>query len=68
MVVREASLEETEEGVRIGGRVLSNLRYADDTTLAPETTEGLSQAIDKIMVPSTLSAGLYLRVLKKPKC
>jgi len=63
MVVREASLEETEEGVMIGGRVISNLRYGDDTTLTAETSEGLSQAIDKIMVASA-SAGLYLNVEK----
>ena len=34
--MRKAEMEEAKEGVRIAGRTLNNLRYADDTTLRQE--------------------------------
>jgi len=34
-IMREAKLENDEVGIRIGGRRINNLRYADDTTLLP---------------------------------
>ena len=39
--MRNAGLEETQAGVRIAGRNISNLRYADDTTLMAESEEEL---------------------------
>ena len=37
--MRNAGLEETQAGIKIGGRNINNLRYADDTTLMAETEE-----------------------------
>jgi len=39
-IMRGAGMEESEEGVRIGGNLINNLRYADDTTLAAESEDG----------------------------
>ena len=39
--MRNAGLEETQAGIKIGGRNLNNLRYADDTTLMAESEEEL---------------------------
>ena len=40
--MRNAGLEETQAGIKIAGRNLNNLRYADDTTLMAESEEELS--------------------------
>ena len=40
--MRNAGLEETQAGVKIAGRNINNLRYADDTTLLTESKEELS--------------------------
>ena len=37
--MRNAALEEAEAGIKIAGRNINNLRYADDTTLTAETEE-----------------------------
>jgi len=47
-IMREASMEESEDGVRIGGKIINNLRYADDTTLAAESEGGLEILIEKV--------------------
>ena len=39
--MRNAGLEETQAGIKIAGRNMSNLRYADDTTLMVESEEAL---------------------------
>ena len=39
--MRNAGLEETQAGIKIAGRNINNLRYADDTTLVAERGEGL---------------------------
>jgi hypothetical protein len=62
-IVREAQLDEVEESVRIGGRLLNNLRYADDTTLAASTSNGLQNLIGKVKTASE-KAGLFLNVKK----
>jgi len=62
-VMREAGLEDSEVGVRVGGRVLNNLRYADDTTLAAETEEGLRKLIQDVTRASK-KAGLHLNIKK----
>jgi len=46
--MREAGMEETEEGVRIGGRKLNNLRYADDITLLAGDEESIKVLIEKV--------------------
>ena len=38
-IMRNAGLEETQAGIKIGGRIINNLRYADDTTLMAESEE-----------------------------
>ena len=40
-LMRNAGLEETQVGIKIAGRNISNLRYADDTTLMAESEEKL---------------------------
>ena len=39
--MRNAGLEEAQTGIKIAGRNINNLRYADDTTLMAESTEEL---------------------------
>ena len=39
--MRNAGMEETEAGIKIAGRNIKNLRYADDTTLMAESEEEL---------------------------
>ena len=63
--MRQANLEEIDIGVRIGGRKINNLRYADDTTLLAESTEELLQLVTSVKEKSA-QAGLYLN-LKKTK-
>ena len=43
--MRNAGLEETRAGIKIAGRNLNNLRYADDTTLTTESKEELNGGI-----------------------
>ena len=62
-IIRDADLDDTEEGVRIGGRVLNNLRYADDTTLAAESESGLKVLLERVTSTSE-KAGLYLNIKK----
>ena len=40
-IMRNAGLEETQAGIKVGGRNINNLRYADDTTLMAENEEEL---------------------------
>ena len=41
--MRNAGLEETQAGIKIAGRNINNLRYADDTTLMTESEEELKE-------------------------
>ena len=43
-IMRNAGLEETQTGIKIAGRNINNLRYADDTTLMAESEEELMLA------------------------
>ena len=61
--MREAKLDEVESGIKIGGNLINNLRYADDTTLLAETKEGL-QEILKNVKDSSVKNGLYLNLKK----
>ena len=45
--MRNAGLEEAQAGIKIAGRYISNLRYADDTTLMAETEEELKSLLMK---------------------
>ena len=50
--MRNAGLEETQTGIKIAGRNLNNLRYADDTTLMAESEEELQSLLMKVKVES----------------
>ena len=50
--MRHAGLEETQTGIRIAGRNINNLRYADDTTLMAESEEELKSLLMKVKVES----------------
>ena len=51
-IMRNAGLEETQAGIKIAGRNISNLRYADDTTLMAESEEELKSLLMKVKVES----------------
>ena len=46
--MRNAGLEEEQTGVKIAGRNINNLRYADDTTLMAESEEELKSLLMKV--------------------
>ena len=46
--MRNAGLEETQPGIKIAGRNIKNLRYADDTTLMAESEEELKSFLMKV--------------------
>ena len=47
-IMRNAGLEETQAGIKIVGRYINNLRYADDTTLRAESEEELKSLLMKV--------------------
>ena len=47
-----AGLEETQAGIKLAGRNINNLRYADDTTLMAESEEELKSLLMKVKVES----------------
>ena len=47
-IMRTAGLEETQAGIKIAGRNINNLRYADDTTLMAESEEELKSLLMKV--------------------
>ena len=61
--MRNAGLEETEAGIKIAGRNINNLRYADDTTLMAESEEELKSLLMKVKVESE-KVGLKLNIQK----
>ena len=50
--MRNAGLEETQAGIKIAGRNINNLRYADNTTLMAESEEELKSLLMKVKVES----------------
>ena len=61
-IMRHAELDETQAGIKIAGRNINNLRYADDTTLIAESEE-LKSLLIKVKEESE-KAGLKLNVQK----
>ena len=61
--MRNARLEETKAGIKIAGRNISHLRYADDTTLMAENEEELRSLFMKVKEESE-KAGLKLNIQK----
>ena len=62
-ITRNAGLEETQAGIKIAGRNINNLRYADDTTLMAESEEELKSLLMK-MKEKNGKAGLKLNIQK----
>ena len=50
--MRNAGLKEAQAGIKIAGRNMNNLRYADDTTLTAESEEELKSLLVKVKVES----------------
>ena len=63
-IMRNARLDEAQAGIRIAGRNISNLRYADDTTLMAESEEELKSLLSKVKEESEIG-GLKLNIQKK---
>ena len=63
-IMRNAGLEETQAGIKITGRNISNLRYADDTTLMAESEEELKSLLK--LKEESEKVGLKLNI-QKPK-
>ena len=61
--MRNAGLEETQAGIKIAGRKINNLRYADDTTLVAESEEDLKSLLMKVKEESE-KVGLKLNIQK----
>ena len=61
--MRKAGLEEAQAGIKISGRNINNLRYADDTTLMAESKEKLKSLLMKVKGESE-KVGLKLNVQK----
>ena len=61
--MRNAGLEETQAGIKIAGRNINNLRYADDTTLMAESEEELKSLLMKVKEESE-KVGLKLSIQK----
>ena len=61
--MRNAGLEEAQAGIKIAGRNINNLRYADDTTLMAEIEEELKSLLMKVK-EETEKAGLKLNIQK----
>ena len=62
-IMRNDGLEETEAGIKIAGRNINNLRYADDTTLMAESEEELKSLLMKVKEESQ-KVGFKLNIQK----
>ena len=60
-VMRNAGLDEAQAGIKIAGRTINNLRYADDTTLMAESEEELKSLLMKVKEESE-KVGLKLNI------
>ena len=61
--MRNAGLEEAQAGIKIGGRNINHLRYADDTTLMAESEEELKSLLMKVKKESE-KVGIKLNIQK----
>ena len=61
--MRNAGLDEAQAGIKTAGRNISNLRYADDTTLMAESEEELKSLLMKVKEESE-NVGLKLNIQK----
>ena len=61
--MRNAGLDELQAGIKLGGRIINNLRYADDSTVMAESEEELKSLLMKVKEESE-RAGLKLNIKK----
>ena len=61
--MRNTGLDEAQAGIKIAGRNINNLRYADDTTLMPESEQELKSLLMK-MKEESQKVGLELNIQK----
>ena len=62
-IMRNTGLDEAQAGIKIAGRNINNLRYADDTTVTAESEEELKSLLMKVKVESE-KVGLKLNIQK----
>ena len=62
-IMRNTGLEEAQAGIKIAGRNINNLKYADDTTLMAESEEELKSLLMKVKMDSE-NVGLKLNIQK----
>ena len=62
-IMRNAGLDEAQAGIKIAGRNINNIRYADDTTLMAESEEELKSLLMKVKEESE-KVGLNLNIQK----
>ena len=62
-ITRNAGLDEAQAGIKISGRNINNLRYADDTTLVAESKEELKSLLMKVKEESE-KVGFKLNIQK----
>ena len=63
-IMRNTGLKEAQSGIKIAGRNINNLRYADDTTLMTESEEELKNLLMKVKVES-VKVGLKFNIRKR---
>ena len=61
--MRNTGLEEAQAGIKVAGRNINNLRYADDTTVMAESEENLKSLLTKVKKKSE-KVGLKLNIQK----
>ena len=61
--MRNTGLEKTQAGIKIAGRNINNLRYADNSTLMAESEEGIKSLLMKVKVESE-KVGLKINIQK----
>ena len=63
-IMRNTGMEETQAGIKIAGRNLNKLRYADDTTLMAESEEELKSLLMKVKEESKVGLKLNIQKMK----
>ena len=63
-IMRNAGLEEAQAGIKIAGRNINNLRYADDTTLMAESEEELKSLLIKVKESEKVGVKLNMQKTK----
>ena len=63
-IMRNAGLEEAQAGIKIAGRNINNLRYADDTTLMAESEEKINSLLMKVKESEKVGLKLHIQKTK----